>query len=180
VKITKGLQVGGIKLVSSEYINNRQWSDQYHSAIEKIIKKIASRIITFSIAPDQEDMQQATDYIITVEQGTIACRIRKSGYYYSHRDFTIRSYCNGSKTELAKIKEGFGRWYIYAWAKDNDSLLEWWLLDLNALRASPLLDSERPETPNKDGLTAFKAFSASELYLWDVLIEKGGEGVVNH
>jgi hypothetical protein len=164
---------------ANSYTDDRNWADQYYLAIEKTIKKVADKIITFSIAPEQEDNTQATDYIITVEKGTIACRVRRPNCGY--RDFTIRSNRkNGVKTEFAKIKEGFGRWYLYAWAKDSNSFSEWWLLDLNALRASPLLNSERPETPNKDGLTAFKAFSASELYLWDILIEKGGEGVVNH
>lgn len=159
---------------NSNYIVNRAWADQYHNIIKKIVEKIAPRIISFTIAPEQEDMTQATDYIITVEKGTIACRIRRP-QYNNYRDFTIRSRNGESKTELAKIKEGFGRWYIYAWTKNESQIAEWWLLDLNALRESPLLNTDRPEKQNTDGKTAFISFTSSELYLWNVLIERGVE-----
>lgn len=150
---------------------DKQWADKYHSAIKVVVNKIADKIITFNIAPEQEDQTEATDYIITVEKGTIACRIRKPDCNY--RDLTIRSWRkSGTKTELEKIKEGFGRWYIYAWAKNESALAEWWLLDLDALRKSPLLKNSRVEKQNKDGKTAFISISSSELYYWNVIIEK--------
>lgn len=158
----------------NSYVDDRRWADNYTPVIEKIVRKIANRIITFKIAPEQEDTKQATDYLITVDTGTIACRIRRPECTF--RDFTIRSRrSNGIKTELAKIKEGFGQWYIYAWAKNESHLAEWWLLDLDALRKSPLLNTDRPEKQNTDGKTAFISFASAELYLWNVLIERGVE-----
>ena len=168
----KVLQCGVTKL--SEWQKDKDWADQYFQAIEQVVKKVADKIITFTIAPEQDDISQATDYLITVEKGTIACRIRKPDCKY--RDFTIRSWRkSGSKTELEKIKEGFGRWYIYAWANNKYGFSEWVLLDLNNLRASPLLKTERKATPNTDGTTAFIAFSLPELYLWNIIVKRGIE-----
>lgn len=172
----KASKHGGMNLTDSNYRIDRVWADQYFLAIESVVRKIANRIITFTIAPEQDDTKEATDYLITVDKGTIACRIRRPNckYLLTHdKDFTLRAWrSKDMKTELAKIKEGFGQWYIYAWAKDRDSFEDWLLLDLNALRESPLLKSNRALIYNTDGTTAFVAFSLNELYLWNVIIER--------
>jgi hypothetical protein len=155
----------------NNWIDDKQWADQYFPAIEQVIRKVANKIINFKIAPEQEDISQATDYLITVETGTIACRIRKPNCNF--RDFTVRSWRqSNAKTELTKIKEGFGKWYLYAWTKDKNSFSDWILLDLDLLRKSPLLNNERKQTFNPDKSTAFISFSLPELYLWNIIIER--------
>jgi hypothetical protein len=138
----KALYLGGTKL-TTPYTIDRSWADTYTPAIEKIVRSVAHRIISFKIAPEQEDAKHAADYIITVETGTIACRIRRENNYLKNhpKDFTIRTWRrNGLKTELAKIKEGFGRWYIYAWTKDAKQIESAILVDLNRLRQSKILN----------------------------------------
>ena len=56
---------------------------------------------------------------------SIACRIRRLNCIY--RDITFRAWrSSGSKTEFEKIRNGSGRYFLYAWAKnekDFDSFL---------------------------------------------------------
>jgi hypothetical protein len=145
----RALNHGGTKLMQSNYPIDRYWADTYMPAIEQLVRKVAHRIISFTIAPEQEDTKQATDYLITVETGKIACRVRRPQCQF--RDFTIRAWRKkGLKTELSKIKEGCSRWYIYAWAKDSKLLENAVLVDLDRLRQSRLLeriDMEFWDTP---------------------------------
>jgi hypothetical protein len=134
----RALNLGGTKL-TSDYTIDRFWADTYMPAIEKLVRSVAHRIISFTIAPEQDDVKKATDYLITVETGTIACRVRRTSCI--QRDFTVRTWRkNSAKTEIAKLKEGNARWYIYAWAKDNRYFEKAILVDLNRLRKSKILE----------------------------------------
>jgi hypothetical protein len=147
-----------------EWKKDKDWSDRYYGAIKRAIRTVASNVIDIHIANEQQDQAEATDYLITVETGTIACRIRRPDCKF--RDFTLRAWrALGTETELSKIKRGFGRWYLYAWAKDDFSFDRWILVDLEKLRNSGLLTNERPVTTNPDRTTGFVAYSINELAL---------------
>jgi hypothetical protein len=155
-----------------QWQNDKVWADNYFKSIRNVIYKVTSLIVKVEVAPDQEDKENATDYKITLETGNIACRVRRPSCKY--RDLTIRATrTSGSKTELEKIKEGYARWYLYAWAKDNVTFDAWIFVDLDKLRKSDLLSKEHQIISNPDGETGFVALSLNDLFLNDCIIAEG-------
>lgn len=117
----------------NEYEVNRQWSDKYTPTI---IRLTGWQLL--KPAPPDVDMKQATDLIIlTAHDLKIACRIRRPGFAERYpNQFTLRCYNGGYKTELEKIISGWGDWFFYGHAKDEQShLIEpYWLIDLESFR----------------------------------------------
>ena len=146
---------------------DKAWADGYLSQIEAVVRSIAGKIVEFRPGTDQEDQKEATDYVVHVASGTIACRIRRNCRY---RDLTIRSSRpSGAQTELAKIREGWGRWYLYMWVRDG-KVEEWIFVDLDKLRQGGLLDGKERRR-NPDGVT-FLPIHVSKLK--GCLVERGG------
>lgn len=50
--------------------------DKFIPEITTILKENAQHIVNIVVAPPHEDTMQATDYIIKVESGDVACRLR--------------------------------------------------------------------------------------------------------
>jgi hypothetical protein len=171
----KALKDGETKL-NNNYILDREYTDQYYPAIKQAITQSLDLppSIKIDIAPDLEDMEQATDYIVKLTGNiTIACRIRRPNCLY--RDFTIRGWrITGAKTEHQKLKEGFAQYYLYAWAKDKQDFADWIFLCLDKFRKSGLLDRPHELIKNPDGTTGFYHYKLAELYLWDVILARGG------
>jgi hypothetical protein len=147
---------------NSPSIFNDNWNFQagYYSQIKEIIKENASKFIKIDVADYESDVKRATDFVVKVTGGDVAVRIRRANQKY--RDLTIRSYNNGHKTELQKIKDGYGQFYLYCWTNDNDEICEWILVDLESLRNSGILEN-RSEISNKDGRTKFIAVPIKDL-----------------
>lgn len=152
------------------YADNWNFSEKYIPSIKTIIAKHANHIVNIEIAEPEADMKYATDMIVEVNNGHVAVRIRRS--VYSYRDLTIRSYKNGYKTELDKLKEGYADWYLYAWEnKTQSGLAEYILIDLEIAR--PLFFMDLQEKTNNDGtkfviipipyLKQFEAIKAHEI-----------------
>lgn len=139
--------------------------------IKKILIQNSMHFIGVRTATPNEDMRQATDLVVTVQDGDIAVRIRRSGYRSKYRDLTIRSYNNGCRTELDKIKEGWGRWYLYLWECTENNICDWILADLNKVRELNLLEN-RKEIPNTDKTTRFISISADELRNTGCLVDE--------
>jgi len=159
-----------MKLIASNWETDKQWADRYFTEIRKVLTELADEIIEIKIAPDQEDREQATDYIITLESGQIACRIRRPNCRY--RDLTIRAWrLSGKETELSKIRKGFGRWYLYAWTKNNKHFDAWIFIDLNTFRDSGLIYKSREIKYNPDGKTGFIHFSIQELSSFGAILK---------
>lgn len=150
-------------MTSEPYTFKQNWDFQsrYYSKIESIIKQNAGEFISVTVADTETDMKRATDFVIKVTGGDIAVRIRRADKPW--RDLTIRSYNNGYKTEIHKLREGFGRFYLYCWENDKHELSEWVLVDLDKLRETGLLDKQRKQFENRDGTTCFIAFGIREL-----------------
>lgn len=128
---------------------DKAWADGYLPQIEVAVREVAGQIIEIREGTEDEDQKEATDYVVHVASGTIACRVRRNCRY---RDLTLRaSRPSGVRTELAKIKDGWGRWYLYMWA-DEDSIEDWIFVDMDGLRDSGLLNGERRQR-NPDGVT---------------------------
>lgn len=138
------------------------WSMQMLPAVSEILQDNASVFIRFSVAAPDDDRNNATDMQLRAEVSgsDIAVRLRKASC--RHRDLTIRSYSNGNKTELHKLKEGKAKWYVYGWENVDGSIDSYMILDLDTLRGSGLLEN-RPEIRNKDN-TAFVVVPVQELF----------------
>ena len=139
------------------------WSDGHRAAIEAILRKNGWQLLDFKVADADADQNRATDVVVIVEAGNIAIRVRRLEFLLRFKDCTVRSRRDsGAKTELAKLRAGFGDWYLWAWADNPSSICAHILVDLHALRERGLLDMKRPETSNHDG-TYFIAIPIQEL-----------------
>ena len=138
------------------------WQTEFYEYVRQILALNSMHLITVDIADEQKDMNQATDFIVNIKGGTVAVRTRRNiGNQY--RDLTIRSKRpSGHETELQKIKNGFADYYLYIWTSEN-KIVDWWLVDVNKMRESNLLERERIEIWNKDRSSAFIAITFGEL-----------------
>lgn len=121
-------------------------------------------------APLEEDQKRNTDLVVLkMEAVRIACRVRRQKYYdpYGHQ-FTIRlSRPSSAKTELTKIVEGWGHYFLYGFGHDR-KLIAWTLADLSVFRvwySQQLYCGVRPgeRRSNKDGSSELIAFNWSDL-----------------
>jgi hypothetical protein len=127
---------------------------------------MAGRIISVKEASGYQDEKESTDYIIEIKTGTIACRVRAPRFWRAFGDITLRSHRpRGTETELAKIRKGFARWYLYIWAERTKTPEAWVWLDLDRVRASGLIDVDSRATWNYDMSSAFVSLDLFDL--WD-------------
>lgn len=150
---------------------NFTYQERLLDRVKAILKSKAELFISFEVANDEQDKRQATDMVLTVKGGQrIAVRVRRP----EHRkwtDITIRCRSvSGMKTELDKLREGWGDWYVYAWEDQAHQLSRWCIIDLDRVRAEKLLDKPRAIRVNGDG-TAFITIPLSELYIAGALVE---------
>lgn len=144
------------------FTNDFMWQTKFYPLVKSILIQNAMKLVDIKIADDNADMKHATDFVVSVKGGTVAVRIRRN-VANAYRDITIRSKRqNGVETELQKIKKGFADYYLYIWT-NNNCVLDWWLIDVNQMRSSGILDMPRKEIWNKDGSSAFIAIPREEL-----------------
>src|SRR3990167_11431285 len=72
----------------------------YYEQIKRIIEWNATQFIRVYVADPDADYKRATDFTVRIDGGDIAVRIRRASQKY--RDWTIRSYKGGHKTEIHK------------------------------------------------------------------------------
>lgn len=144
----------------------KQWADRYLPAIQDVVEDNVGKIVQIVVeaSSPEDDRTRGVDYRVRAESGDIACRIRRLTSTQSLRDLTLRYRVpSGAKTEVAKIAEGFGRWYLYAWAyPDQIAFEDWMIVDLDILRRHWDVVASRLPIPNKDG-SAFLAVSFESL-----------------
>lgn len=164
-----------------DYAGDREWADGYWPEIRRIIQANAGAIISIDPADEEADATQATDAVVTCDTGSVAVRCRRDNCRW--RDLTLRyRRCAWGVVEFGlqrgyevdKILGGFGRWYLYCWT-DGDSISEWILADLDAVRARGLIELALPENGgreivNRDRTTSFICISAEDLRNADVLV----------
>ncbi len=147
----------------SDWQDDKRWSDRFIPQIREIV---ARHLILE--APIEEDQQRNTDLIVLRSSAVrIACRVRRAAYADRYGDeFTIRTRrLYGSKTELAKILEGWGDALFYGFAGDT-SICRWLLGDMNVFRTWYSAELQRlpegcpagHEQFNRDHSSAFMAF----------------------
>ena len=145
---------------NNEFDNNWIFQEKYYPKICNIIEWNIAKIISIKPATFEDDTKRATDFVVLVEAGTVAVRIRRA--HIKFRDLTIRSYNNGHKTEIDKIKEKYVRYYLYCWTDESENISEYLLLDIHKIVSSGLLENKE-ETHNKDGRTRFISITIDEL-----------------
>lgn len=145
------------------------WSIQpeYREEIFDILEENLDKLINIRESSFWEDVSQATDAVI--ELRPVAVRIRNTTPYEFGKipDVTIRSSCRGAKTELDKIKSGWGEVYLYCWKNIEDYIL----YDIKKLRQNDFFTSlDKEEISNDDG-TGFITISLPELQRYSSVIK---------
>ncbi len=112
-------------------------------------------------APLELDIKQATDLVCwNAGNLAIACRIRKPVRPEYRNHFTLRSaVASGAKTELEKIREGYGDWFFYGVSNEAETDFDkWMIIDLKVFRMYEQMyddgyegDIVCGEIPNGDG-----------------------------
>ncbi len=153
---------------NSEFDANWNWQSSFIEDVKTILKSQAMHIIDIQVATPEEDMKQATDLKIKITAGDVAVRIRRN---IPWRELTIRAKSGNSKTEIHKLREGYGDWYLYLWTEEN-KIKEWILVDINKMRKEGLLQEQRPIQMNKDGYTGFVKYTIDELEHSDCIVAK--------
>lgn len=156
--------------------NNLPINNNHRSKIIDILEDNLNEIIDIRDATFYEDTKQATDMKIEIKGTDIAVRQREGNYDFvdiynrtnRNPDVTIRSRANGHKTELDKIRNGYGDYYLYAWTKMKD----WIFYDINKLRKYNVLDKDNKlqEIDNHDG-TKFITLPIEKLYDINAIID---------
>lgn len=149
--------------------DDKRWSDRFIPEIKRILG-----LYLIGEPPAEEDAERNTDLIVLkMEAVRIACRIRRPEYFSKYPDdITIRtSRPSGTKTELAKLIEGFGDYFFYGFSDvEEQHLRAWKLCRLNAFRLwfNRYIVTNRGEIPgilkpNGDGSSDFRAFNANQI-----------------
>ncbi|NCC37700.1 MAG: hypothetical protein EOM24_37680 [Chloroflexia bacterium] len=147
---------------------DKRWSDRF---LHEIKGHIGQALI--SEPPVEEDRDRNTDLVVLrLDAIRIGCRVRKHDQIRYRDEFTIRSgRPSGAKTELTKIIEGWGDYFFYGFADENESRLALWLIgDLKAFRIwhSRQLAIRKGASPgfrknNLDNSSSFHAFRWAEI-----------------
>lgn len=146
------------------YADDRVWSDRFINELRRIVGPYLLVPSSFEV-----DTQQAADLVVFRGRDvTVACRVRRHGYADQYPyDFTIRSNrATGARTELEKIIDGWGDWFLYGHATaDGHGLARWMLLDLSAFRAALIRAPESVRMQKKDNGdgTKFRAIDVRSL-----------------
>ncbi len=117
-------------------------------------------------------MQQATDYVVEAPRKVrVGMRIRRVENTRAMRHLTLRlSRPSGAKTEVQKIKEGYGDVYVYGWILDG-RLEEYIIISMAKLRKSGLLDKPDGIQQNRDGSASFAFWRQETLQDAGVILE---------
>ena len=147
-----------------------QWGQRFLDEVIQIIAPIILRP-----APYEDDAFRNTDLMVlnAANESRIGVRIRRPDYWPQYADeFTIRSgRHNGTKTELRKILEGWGRYFFYGIADDAEEHLRCYFLgDLNVFRGYFVDHVVRysgavpgVEKSNHDGSSVFRVFKIADM-----------------
>lgn len=154
----------------NDWKSDKKWADKFLPQIKRILGETL-----ICEPPIEEDQERNTDLIVLkMDSVRIGCRIRRNQYYKRYcNEFTIRAgRPSGTKTELAKIIEGWGDYFFYGFSDEQDDLLIFWrVADLKVFRgwfASKLVRMNSFELPgtkqkNSDKSSEFLVFKWADF-----------------
>lgn len=128
--------------------SNWQFMLDHMPAIREILKELPCKyFMDFITATPIQDMEQAADLILEIPGGTMPVRMRRNNHFQTalrlRFDWSIRYECRGHRTEIDKLRDGFGDWYFYGYSADDiGSIAAWWLIDLHIIREEQILDEK--------------------------------------
>jgi hypothetical protein len=151
------------------WIEDKKWADQCMTHVKEILGRAL-----FVAAPFEEDQLRNTDLVLLRGRDVrIAGRIRRPSYFQQFRsEFTIRrDRPSGNVTELEKIINGFGDYFLYGFASESHGrLMAYGLGDLSVFRDwyfRQFLDTAGNEPGevkrNNDGSSDFAVYRWSDL-----------------
>jgi hypothetical protein len=156
------------------YQRQRTISDKYLNSFKDILIRNSMHFLSLEVSDFEKDTQEATDMVIKVVGGDVALRVREPSCKY--RDFTIRTRSRyGKETEIDKLRNGFGDWYLYGWGDGHETVLEYILVDLDKVRKFKLLDmpivAQWGRNRNYDG-TEFISIPIGALQMYGCIVTK--------
>lgn len=142
---------------------------QFFSQIRRILNKNSYMFTNFTESTIDQDMFECFDAVFSFPDVKIPIRIRNYSYQ-KYLDFTIRSRTRyGNKTEIDKLKEGFGDYYFYCWLNESNVRIErYMIIDLNAFRKD-VIHTPDSEMSNTDG-SGFVTFKLYRIIQTSVMI----------
>lgn len=150
------------------YRRDRKWADDFVPAMQHILAEHAGKFVAWKLveASVEDDTKKCTDYLFAADDVQIAARLRRPEYL-RYQDVTIRAHRDsGATTELAKLREGLGKFYLYGWTDDwgidLGQIAKWVLYDLDIVRSAGLLEKNWSQKDNRDG-TYFIAIPVAVL-----------------
>jgi hypothetical protein len=150
----------------------QQQHKYFFPKIKKILNKNAYIIGKFINANESQDKIEGFDAVYISQSNKIAVRIRKYQFARKYMDITIRSkYDNGHDTEIHKIKNEYGDYYIYCWeTPDGKSIHSYIIFDIKKFVTSGLVNTPTGENiPNDDG-TYFNTYSVIDMMKAGIII----------
>lgn len=151
--------------------------------LKEIIYKYPKIFMDINRSTPIEDTRYATDFVIKQPNRNVAVRVRDPDPQgRKFRDLTIRVKTKwDKKTEIDKIKEGYGDIYLYCWKDKNYKIKDYMIMDIHKLRSSNLLEKKRRIILNKDrrGVydgTGFIHIKIDELNEFDCILENKIDG----
>lgn len=151
----------------SKFAHDFDWQ----TALVPEVKRIIANYLV-SESPIEEDMHHATDLmVLRLDTTRVAVRLRRHSYLKDYGgEFTVREgRPAGTKTELAKILEGWGDYVFYGFATtDEQGLAAWVLGDLSVFRLWHHREAWAGRHPggrnhNNDGSSWFRAYRIENL-----------------
>lgn len=141
----------------------KELNTKYLTQVKRILINKSYIFTKFREATPTEDMNYGFDAVLSFPDVKIPVRIRKF-QYLKFMDLTIRSKSRyGLKTEIDKLKEGFGDFYFYAWSnEENTKIMTYMVLNLEAFRNTVINSPTWANKSNNDG-TFFHTYSMKAL-----------------
>ncbi len=145
-------------------------NDKYFNTIRRILNSKSYVFTKFVEATPKQDMEEGFDSIFSFPDVKIPIRIRDYKYL-NYRDITIRSRSYyGMRTEIDKLREGFGDYYFYGWeTKESNGIYCYAIFSIKNFVESGLIDEPDSQRQNYDG-TEFYCYSLDKMIKKNVII----------
>jgi hypothetical protein len=137
-----------------------QFAQRHMPEIKRVISNLPAKVF-FNLGDPtfKQDTEQATDLVLNLTGGNMAVRVRTRKQYDAALqwgfDWSVRSYANGYRNEIEKLKQGYVRFYFIAFSADDaGTLAAWWLLDVDRVLAQGILDKKWKRYKNNDNTEA--------------------------
>jgi hypothetical protein len=104
--------------MATRWEHDQAWSNRFIPAVKMLLG-----LLCIEVAPPEEDRLHNTDLMFDVGLQRIAVRMRREALrlaYNRRNEITIRyGRQSGVTTELAKVLQGWGDLFLYAWGEDR-------------------------------------------------------------